>query len=53
MSEWDSYYKKLADKPPRPLLVRAISYGEDFQYKDALDIGAGTLNDSVRLLEEG
>ncbi len=53
MSQWDSYYKKLADKPPRPLLVRALSYGEDFQYKDALDIGAGTLNDSVHLLEEG
>lgn len=52
MSTWDLYYKKLSNKPPRPLLIKALTFA-DVSYKSALDIGAGTLNDTQYLLEDG
>ncbi len=45
MSQWNPYYKKLANKPPRQLLVKALSFVGDDGYKEALDIGAGALNE--------
>ena len=48
---WKEYFENRKNKPPRPLLVRALEFVKN---KDtALDFGAGSLNDSIYLLEQG
>lgn len=49
MSTWDTYYKKHTARKPREQLVRAVSFCKEKEY--ALDLGAGTLIESVFLLE--
>jgi len=51
MHNWPRYIDKSKNRPPRPLLVRALDFVED--KKSTLDIGAGALNDSRYLLEKG
>ena len=51
MSHWSQYIAKTKNKSPRPLLVRALSYVKN--KNKALDLGAGALNDSRYLLENG
>lgn len=50
MSNWENYYQKTSEKPPRPLLVESLSFLS--QKNNALDIGAGALNDTRYLLKE-
>lgn len=50
-SNLDEYYRKTASIPPRPILVKAVPFVKE--RKTALDIGAGTLNDSKYLLDQG
>ncbi|MES2006614.1 MAG: methyltransferase domain-containing protein [Patescibacteria group bacterium] len=49
--DWPKYFELTKDKPPRPLLVKALSFVKE--KGNALDIGAGALNDSLHLLAEG
>lgn len=53
MSErnWKIYYEATKAKPPRPLLVKAIEFVEN--KGKAIDLGAGNLNDTKFLLNEG
>lgn len=46
-----NYFEKTKNKPPRPLLVKALVYIQE--KKEALDVGSGALNESVYLLSEG
>lgn len=48
---WQEYYEKTKERPPRPLLVKAVSLinGRD----EALDLGAAALNNTKYLLSEG
>lgn len=48
---WQEYFEKTKNKPPRPLLVKALSFVQERD--SALDLGAGALNDSAYLLMEG
>lgn len=48
---WKEYVEKTEDKPPRPLLVEALRYVDEKE--NALDLGAGALNDSKHLIEIG
>lgn len=49
--KWDSFYEMTAGKPPRPLLLKGLKY---VSRKDkALDIGAGGLNETKYLLDQG
>lgn len=50
MSHWKTYYQKTAYKPANKLLLKALPLV--IEKGSALDIGAGTLGDSKRLLEE-
>jgi SAM-dependent methyltransferase len=47
---WKDYFERTKEAPPRPLLVRAVSYVED--KNQALDLGSGALNDSVYLIDQ-
>lgn len=48
---WKKYFQNTKDKPPRALLVEALTYVHD---RDAaIDLGSGALNDSLFLLKEG
>ncbi len=48
---WKDYFESRKGKPPRPLLIKALSFVKN---KDAaLDFGAGTLNDIPLLLDGG
>ncbi|MFA6095745.1 MAG: class I SAM-dependent methyltransferase [Candidatus Paceibacterota bacterium] len=47
----DKYIEQAKDAPPRPLLVEAVGYVDD--KGEALDLGAGALNDSRHLLSIG
>ena len=49
MDGWKTYFENTRDKPPRPLLVEALSYVAD--KGTALDLGASALNDSRYLLD--
>jgi len=49
---WKEYYEKTGNKPPRPLLLKALEQVHTKE-KGALDIGAGTLNDTKYLLSKG
>src|SRR5579871_4033000 len=48
---WDKYLHLTKQRPPRPLLVRAVDFVQD--KKRALDVGAGSLNDTRYLLSIG
>ena len=48
MPNWPEYIKQTENKSPRPLLVEALEYISD--KNEALDLGAGALNDSKYLL---
>jgi len=49
--DWSEYYKITKTKPPSKLLINAL---EKASKKDnAIDIGAGSLRDTVYLLQEG
>ncbi len=51
MTDWQTYYNQHLSRPPRPLLVKAVSFCKN---KDiALDLGAGTLIESKFLLDSG
>jgi len=48
---WKSYIEKTKNNPPRPLLLKAL---EKIELKEsALDLGAGSLNDSKYLIHFG
>ena len=51
MDIWGKYFDKTKNKPPRPLLVEALGYVNE--RGQALDLGAGALNDSAYLVEQG
>ena len=48
---WDIYAQKAADRPPRPLLVEALTLTT--KRDSAIDLGAGALTDTRYLLEQG
>lgn len=48
---WNKYYQASRELPPSPILGEAITYVE--QKENACDLGAGTLRDSVFLLDQG
>jgi len=49
--DWSEYYKGTAGNPPYPLLVKALTF---LKNKDkAIDLGAGALNETRYLLEQG
>ena len=51
---WAPYYQKKLYKEPRPLLLKALDcFNNTFQEKRALDLGAGTGNDTAYLLKHG
>ena len=47
---WQNFFEETKNKPPRPLLIKALSFVKD--RNTALDFGAGALNDSMYLLSE-
>jgi tellurite methyltransferase len=50
-TNWSEFYELTKNKPPRHLLVKALPY---VKTKDnAVDLGAGALNDTVYLLSDG
>ena len=50
-SDWNKFVELTKNKPPRLLVKRALGY---FDKKgEALDLGAGALNESIYLLSEG
>ncbi len=49
---WEEYFKKTGNNPPRPLLVKALERVSK-KSGNALDIGAGALNDTKYLLNNG
>ncbi len=51
MTDWQTYYNQHLSRPPRPIVVRAVSYCKNKE--KALDIGAGTLVESKFLLDSG
>jgi tellurite methyltransferase len=51
MADWQTYYNQHLSRPPRPLLVKAISFCKN--KGTALDVGAGTLIESKFLLDSG
>ena len=53
MSEdgWRDYYRNTRARPPRPLTLKALPHVPS--RNQALDLGAGALNDSRYLLAEG
>lgn len=51
LRDWDGYYKKTEEYPPRPLLIEAVKLV--LEKEAALDLGAGALNDTEYLLNEG
>ncbi|MCR6671950.1 class I SAM-dependent methyltransferase [Devosia ginsengisoli] len=48
---WYKYAERAAGRPPRPLLVEAVTRASGREA--ALDIGAGALNDTIHLLGAG
>lgn len=51
MANWNDYVANTKDYPARPLLVEALSYVK--HKRKALDLGAGALNDTRRLIADG
>lgn len=51
---WTPYYQEKLNKPPRDLVIQALSYHKnDYPHKNALDLGAGVGNDTLFLLKNG
>lgn len=50
IQKWQKYQKRIMSGKPRPLLVEAVTYVKE--KSAALDLGAGSLNDSEFLLRE-
>jgi tellurite methyltransferase len=50
-NNWKKYYENIGDKPPRKELIEAMRYVDNKDF--ALDLGAGKLQDSKHLLNEG
>lgn len=51
MTDWKTYYDQHLSRPPRPILVKAVSF---CMAKDvAMDLGAGTLIEAKFLLDSG
>ena len=50
-TSWNTYFEKTKNKPASSLLVRAIPFVDSKH--SALDLGAGALNDSRYLIENG
>ena len=52
---WAPYYQEKLYKAPRPLLIQALQFfnQDDFLEKTALDLGAGSGNDTALLLKNG
>ena len=48
---WKEYFEQTKNDPPRPLLIKALSFVKE--RNNVLDLGAGALNDSIYLLGEG
>lgn len=51
MAVWEDYFERTKNKPPRPLLLEAVTYVKEKGF--ALDLGSGALNDSLYLREHG
>lgn len=51
MSNWNDYISQTKNYPTRPLLVESFIYVT--KRNNALDLGAGSLNDTRRLIIEG
>jgi len=51
MTDWQTYIKSTSNRAPRTLLVKALEYITE--KKAALDLGAGALNESKLLIENG
>ena len=52
--DWAGYYAYLGDRPPRPLLVRALEeYGEVATDASAVDLGCGSGIETRALLDAG
>lgn len=49
--DWADYIQLTKDKPPSPLLVRALGFV--VKRTTAIDVGGGALNDTRYLLEQG
>jgi tellurite methyltransferase len=49
--QWENFYKFTKDKPPWPLLVKAVSLLSSKEY--ALDLGCGAGRDTRFLLDQG
>ena len=51
---WQRYYQAHEGRPPRPLLLQALSFFEDvLDEKYALDLGCGNGIETIALLERG
>ncbi len=48
---WNIYVKETKNRPPRPLLVKALSFVTE--RSTALDLGAGALTDTAYLVKQG
>src|SRR3989344_4003444 len=48
---WSEYIESKKDKPPSPLLKKAINFVDSRE--EALDLGSGAFNDTKFLLSEG
>lgn len=55
IKSWTPYYQKTLYKNPRALLIQALDFfkNDDFDTKQALDLGAGAGNDTAYLLQNG
>ncbi len=51
MADWQTYYSQHLYRPPRSLLVKAVSFC--IRKDNALDLGAGTLIETKFLLDSG
>jgi hypothetical protein len=51
--DWSDYYAATRSKPPRDLLVKALSHLLKKKDQKAIDIGGGALRDTIFLLHEG
>jgi tellurite methyltransferase len=48
--DWPEYYKATKTRPPRPLLIEALTYATN--KNKAIDLGGGALTDTKYLLEQ-
>tara|TARA_B100000745_G_C20154018_1_gene395502 strand:- start:2492 stop:3073 length:582 start_codon:yes stop_codon:yes gene_type:complete len=50
--EWNKYLENTKNAPPRPLLRESLQYVNQDSKRRALDLGAGSLNDTRFLIEQ-